>query len=596
MTDNMREKNKAGKTGMTKFEIASALQEISSLLRLKSGDPFRARAYAKAAQAVVEVEKDIATLIEQNQLTEIKGIGQSLAAAIEELYVSGRSSLLETLRAEVPRGASTLSQIPGLTLEKIEKLDKALGVSNIDDLKAAIAAGKLRELRGFGEKSESVLLERISRYENRDNRMLLVHALKIAEKVIAYMRTYSDLVYVDLAGSARRWKETVSTIRFTAAVSGDAGELIRHFLLFPLIAQVENQTNDAATARLIEGVTVRLFVATPDRYWNLLHRETGSAAHLKKLAGVAKEKGIELAPASMRLIGKRKILKVESEEDIYQHLGLQYVPPELREDIGEIEAALAHSIPDDLITIEDIKGMIHCHTTYSDGRNTVEEMALAAQSMGIKYMTITDHSPTAHYARGVEVDRLKTQWDEIGRVQERVSIKLLRGTESDILRDGSLDYPDRILEQFDVIIASIHNRYKLDEDQMTRRVIDAMKNPFFKVWGHPLGRLLQRRPPISCRVEEILDAIAEAGAAIEISGDPHRLDMEPRWTREARKRNIKFVVSTDAHSISDLENLKFGIGIARRAGVRRGEVLNALVAKDFLNSVCPVTPRSHTRS
>ena len=581
---------------MTKFGIVAALQEIGLLLRLKADDPFRSRAYAKAAQAIAEFEGDFLTLVEQSRVTEIKGIGQSLATVIEELYVSGRSSLLERLRAEAPRGALTLSQISGLTLKKIKKLDEALGVSNIDDLKAAIEAGKLREVQGFGPKSESALLEQILRYENRENRILLVHALRIAEKVVAHLRSYSDLEYVDVAGSPRRWKEAVSTISVTAAVSRRAEGLVRHFLRFPLIAEIENQNKNAATARLIEGVRVFLSVATPNKYWNLLHHETGSRAHLNRLASIAIEKGIELTPTTMKRIGKRKILKVESEVDIYRHLDLQYVPPELREDTGEIEAALSHSIPDDLITIKDIKGMVHCHTTYSDGRNTVEEMALAAEAIGIKYITITDHSPTAHYAGGVKLDRLKRQWDEIGRVQERVSIKLLRGTESDILRDGSLDYPDRILEQFDVIIASIHNRYKLDEDEMTRRVINAMKNPFFKVWGHPLGRLLQRRPPISCRVEEILDVIAGVGAAIEISGDPHRLDMEPRWTREARKRNIKFVVSTDAHSISDLENLRFGIGIARRAGVRRGEVLNTLGAKAFLNSVHPVISRNHSRS
>src|SRR6185295_16412599 len=241
--------------------------------------------------------------------------------------------------------------------------------------------------------------------------------------------------------------------------------------------------------------------------------------------------------------------------------------------------------PDDLILLEDIRGMIHCHTTYSDGRNSVEEMALAAQSMGMEYMTISDHSQTAHYAGGLTVDRLKRQWEEISRVQEKVSIKLLRATESDILRDGAFDYPDSILEEFDVIIASIHNRYKLDEDQMTKRIITALKNPLFKVWGHPLGRLIQRRPPISCRMEEILDVAAESAAAIEISGDPHRLDLEPRWIKEARKRSIKFVISTDAHSISDLENLKFGIGIARRGGVRRREVLNTQGLKAFQRSV-----------
>ena len=572
---------------MTKVDIVAALQEIASLLRLKASDPYRSRAYAKAAQAIAEFEGDFSRLVEQKHLTEIKGIGQSLAGVIEELYLTGKSSVLLGLREEMPSGALTLSQIPGLTLKKIKTLSEHLSINSVDELRAAIEAGKLRQVPGFGEEAESDLLERISRFENRDDRILLVQALRIAEKVIDHMRAFPDLVYVDLAGSARRWKETVSTIRLTASASRRSEDLVSHFLRFPLIAKTEDQKRSSATVRLLEGVQVLLSVATPDQYWNLLNHETGSKAHVKKLHDIAREKGIELGPTKMRLIGKRKVLPVESESDIYRHLDMQYVPPELREDIGELEAALSHSISDDLIEQKDIKGMIHCHTIYSDGRNTIEEMALAAQSMGMKYMTITDHSPTAHYAGGVKLDQLKRQWDEISRVQQRVSIKLLRGTESDILREGELDYPDRILEQFDVIIASIHNRYKLDEEAMTARVINAMKNPFFKVWGHPLGRLVQRRPPISCRVEEILDVIAESGAAIEISGDPHRLDMEPRWTREARKRGIKFVISTDAHSISDLENLRFGIGIARRAGVRRGEVLNTLAAKAFQNSVRP---------
>lgn len=572
---------------MNKFAVAAALKEIGQLLRLNAEDQFRSRAYAKASQAVAEAGGDFSTLVEQKRLTEIKGIGESLAGLIEELYFTGKSQLLERLRAEKPSGVLELSLIPGLTVKKITALNKALGITSIEQLKAAIEAGKLRSVPGFGAKSEDTLLEQISKYENRDNRMLLLHALRIGEKVIDHMQGAADILHIDLAGSARRWKETVSALRVTAGASGKPETLVSHFLQFPMIAQIEKQSKSAATVRLIEGLTVFFSAAASGEYWNLLHHETGSKSHLKKLEGIAEHKGIKLTSTSMKAIDKRSVLKVESESDIYRHLDMQYIPPELREDEGEIEAALSNSIPDDLVTIQDIKGMVHCHTTYSDGRNSVEEMARAAEAMGMKYMTITDHSPTAHYANGLTLDRLKRQWDEIDRVQEKVSIRLLRGTESDILRDGALDYPDPVLEKFEVIIASIHNRYKLDEDEMTKRVISAMRNPLFKVWGHPLGRLVQRRPPISCRVEEILDAVAESGAAIEISGDPHRLDMEPRWTKEARKRNIKFVISTDAHSISDLENLKFGIGLARRAGVRRREVLNTLSAAAFQKSVRP---------
>jgi DNA polymerase (family 10) len=283
-----------------------------------------------------------------------------------------------------------------------------------------------------------------------------------------------------------------------------------------------------------------------------------------------------------------RLVSVKSESAIYKHLGMQYVPPELREDQGEVEAALERTLPEDLIELEDIRGMVHCHTKYSDGKHSVAEMVQAAESMGMKYITITDHSPTAFYANGVKIDRLQRQWEEIDRVQEQTRVRILKGTESDITREGSLDYPDWILEQFDVIVASIHSRYKMNEDQMTARIVKAMREPVFKIWGHALGRLIEKRPPFDCRVEEILDVIAESRAAIEVNGDPYRLDMEPRWLREARKRKIKFVISVDAHSTGALNNLKFGVGIARRGWVRRVEVLNALGVKGFQKAVRPV--------
>jgi DNA polymerase (family 10) len=231
--------------------------------------------------------------------------------------------------------------------------------------------------------------------------------------------------------------------------------------------------------------------------------------------------------------------------------------------------------------------MVHCHTVYSDGKNTIEQMARAAEAMGMKYLTITDHSPEAHYAGGVTEDRLKLQWEEIARVQETVQVRLLRGTESDILADGSLDYPDRILEQMDVVIASIHNRHKMDAEQMTRRLLRALRNPFFKIWGHPLGRYVGSRPPIECRMEDVLDAAAASRVAVEINGSPHRLDLEPRWQREARRRGIPFVISTDAHSVGQMHYLRFGVAMARRGWVRRGEVLNALGPEEFRAAVRP---------
>jgi len=571
--------------GINRFEIAARLQEIGLLLKVSGKDQFRARAYSRAAHAIAGFGGDLPTLIRAKRLTEIAGIGESIARIIEDLYTTGSSSLLETLRSETPNDVVALSEIPGLTPKRIKALNQSLGIISIADLKAALEAGTLRDVQGFGPRTEEALRAQVARYESRDDRMLLIHALRTGERIVDYLRGFDGLVSIDLAGSIRRWKETISMIRVTAGVSGSSNAALKYFLGYPPIVGVVSRKQNTATVKLMDGARVSFSAVPQDQYWNLLHHETGSDAHLKGLEVVASQKRIRLTPNKLEVIGRRKLLPVESEQDIYRHLGLQYVPPELREGNGEIEAALAGKIPEDLILLEDIRGMIHCHTTYSDGRHSVEEMARAADSMGIEYLTISDHSQTAHYAGGLTVDRLKRQWEEISRVQEKVSIKLLRATESDILRDGAFDYPDSILEEFDVIIASIHNRYKLDEDQMTKRIITALKNPLFKVWGHPLGRLIQRRPPISCRMEEILDVAAESAAAIEISGDPHRLDLEPRWIKEARKRSIKFVISTDAHSVSDLENLKFGIGIARRGGVRRREVLNTQGLKAFQRSV-----------
>lgn len=571
---------------MTKFEIAAALLEISSLLRLKEKEPFRAKAYARAAQALAEAGANFPELVKQNRLTEIKGIGTSLAGVISELHTTGRAALLDDLRAEFPQGVVTLSKIGGLTIEKIRTLNTALGISTLDDLKAALEAGKIREVAGFGIKSEAALRNQLAKFEQPSDRMLLINALRVGESLLEFMRTFKGVERVDLAGSMRRWNETVSTIRVTALVASNSAA-VKHFLGFPTITEVEQKTPDFAAVKLSEGVRATISVASAAEYWTLLHHETGSTSYETALGRIAGRKGLQLTPRKLLVVGKRKSLKVESEADIYRHLDMQFIPPELRDDDSQIKAALAGEIPKDLIKAEHIKGMVHCHTTYSDGRNSVEEMALAAQSMGMEYMTITDHSPTAFYAGGLKVDRLKKQWEEIDRVQERVSIKLLRGTESDILREGELDYPDNILEKFDVIIASIHNRYKLDESAMTKRIINAMKNPLFKIWGHPLGRLVLRRPPISCRIEEILDVIAKSRAIIEISGDPHRLDLEPRWIKEARKRRIKFVISTDAHSISDLQNLKFGIGMARRAGTTSREVLNTRGVGAFRKAVKP---------
>jgi len=573
-----------------KLTIAAALQEIGRLLELKGGEYFKARAYKHGARAVGELNEDLGKLIKENRLTFVKGIGQALAKQIQELHTTGQSTVLDQLRAEMPPGIVELGKV--LSVKNVERLRVALGISSVAELKAAAEAGKIRHVKGFGAKTEQGILAAISGQENREHRIHIHHALRAGELILDHLRTAPGFVQGALAGSLRRWQETVSEIVVVASAKTPNG-LINHFLRSPLVARTEERTSRRAVAVLGEGFRATLLAVKPDEFAATLLLATGSKAHLQKFDEVAAKRKLKLTERGIQRLGSPKsktasAIRAKTEPEIYRRLGMQYVPPELREDQGEVEAALAKTLPEDLITNEDIRGMVHCHTKYSDGKHSVAEMVHAAESLGMKYITITDHSPTAFYANGVKIDRLQRQWEEIDRVQEQTRIKILKGTESDITRDGSLDYPDWILEQFDVIVASIHSRYKMNEDQMTRRIVTAMREPVFKIWGHALGRKLLQRPPFDCRVEEILDVIAESRAAVEINGDPSRLDMEPRWLREARRRKIKFVVSVDAHSTGALNNLKFGVGIARRAWVRRGEVLNALGVKAFQKAVRPL--------
>ncbi len=587
------------KSSTDKFAIAAALQEIGTLLELKGGEYFKARAYKLGARAVAELTTDLGKLVKENRLTFVKGIGYALAKQIQELYATGQSTFLDQLRAEMPPGIIELSNVPGLSVKKAERLHEELGISTVEELKAACESQRVRDVKGFGVKTEERILAAIAlaetRPENRQQRIHIHHALRSGQGVLEYLRLTPGFVQGELAGSLRRWQETVSRIVVVAGAKTPK-LLIDRFLGFPLVTRIEDQSTQRCTAVLSEGFRATLFAVKPDEFANTLLRATGSEAHLDRLDQIAAKRKLKLTEKGIEKLGPRqsqsktagRAIHLRTETEVYQRLGMQYVPPELRENQGEVEAALAHALPEDLITAEDIRGMVHCHTKYSDGKHSIAEMVQAAESMGMKYITITDHSPTAFYANGVKIDRLQRQWEEIDRVQEQAKVRILKGTESDITQDGSLDYPDWILEQFDVIVASIHSRYKMNEDQMTRRILTAMQQPVFKIWGHALGRLIEKRPPFECRVEEILDKIAESRAAIEINGDPYRLDMEPRWVREARKRKIKFVISTDAHSTGALNNLKYGVGIARRGWVRRGEVLNALGVKAFQKAVRPL--------
>jgi DNA polymerase (family X) len=566
---------------MDRLAIARTLDQTADLLALTGREPFRSRAYERGARLLERLtDQDFERVVAEGRLTTLAGIGRGLAAVIGDLARGGQSATLEKLRAALPAGAGELGRIPHLGLRKIQALHAALGVDTVAALREACEAGRVRTVKGFGEKTERRLLESVRALESPKAAppagcVLLPHALDVAERVLAYLRAIPGVTAAEVAGDLRRWTETVDRLVVVLAAR-EPEPALAAALASPLLVSRGARNRASACATLVTGLPIELRATTPDRWAATLLAATGSAAHLRDLAPLARERKVDLDHSSG-----------QDEAQIYRRLGLPYIPPELREGVGEVEAARAGTLPADLVSLDDVRGLIHCHTVHSDGRHTIGQMARAADALGMHYLTITDHSPTASYAGGLDVDRLRAEWEEIARVQETVAVRLLRGTESDILADGALDYPDAVLEQLDVIIASIHARHRMDADRMTERIVRAMRHPCFKIWGHALGRLLLSRPRVEAHVEEILDAIAESPAAIEINGDPHRLDLEPRLVRAARQRGIRFVVSTDAHATGELRNVRYGVAMARRGWVRRGEVLKTLDADAFARAVAP---------
>jgi DNA polymerase (family 10) len=573
---------------LDKFAVARALREIGMLLEVKGENPFKVRAYETGARALEDMEEDLAALVAEGRLRDLRGVGEALAKKIEELHRTGTTPLLDRLRGELPRGILELVRVPDLGPKKIAALHDALGIGSLAELEAACRAGRVRGVKGFGEKTEARILENLGRLASTERRTLLSDALDLADRLVRHLRD-GGAARVELAGSARRMKETVADLDLVASTSDPAAVAAR-LASFPSVVEVLAQGETKTTVRLASGLQVDLRIAAPDDHATALHHLTGSKAHHVKLRGLARERGYSLSEYGLARLDGGAPVKVATEAALYAALGLAYVPPELREDEGELEAAQAGTLPEDLVRLEDVRGMVHCHTVWSDGRATVEEMAAAADALGMEYLTITDHSPSAHYAGGLDVDRLRRQWDEIAAVQERVRVKLLRGTESDITEEGALDFPDAVLEQLDVIVASVHSRFKMDEARMTERLVRAMRLPVFKIWGHARGRLLLEREPFECRMEEVLDALAASRGAVEVNGDPHRLELEPRFLRLARERGIPVVLSVDAHSTAALGYLRYAVGTARRGWVRRGEVLNARGAPEFAAAVRPSAP------
>jgi len=593
-------------TPVDKSAVVKALREMSAYLQLKGENQFKTRAYDIAADRIAGLSDDLGQLVAEGKHTSLPGIGESIGHKIAELVTTGHMTALEDVKKDFPPRMLELLEVQDLGPKKAKALFEQLGVGSIDDLERACAEHRVRGLKGFGAKTEEKLAAGIAlarRQQSSGARKRLGDVLPLANEMLAWVQGAPGVQRASLGGSVRRMKETVADVDIIASAP-DAPKVFAHFERHPKVAEVIASGESKSAVRLKElDLQVDLRVLPDEDFASALHHFTGSKAHHIRLRGLAQEKGYTISEWGVHRLGAaagaklekgaarhetaEEKLPIKEEKDLYALLGMQYVPPELREDWGEIEAALKHELPDDLVTAEDIVGNVHTHTTWSDGRDSLEAMARAAKALGLKYLTVTEHSQTSGYAGGLTVDRLKAQWDEIARVNETVKgITLLRGVESDLLEDGSLDYPDALLEQLDVVIGSIHQRYGQDEDAITRRVLNAFDNPHLKVWGHPSGRLLLKREPAPLRMEEILDKAAKKGIVIEVNGCPDRMDLAPEYVRQALQRGIKLVVSTDAHSVGELStHLPFAIAAARRGWARKADVLNTLPVREFVKQL-----------
>ena len=564
--------------------VIRVLREIAALLRARGESEFRARAYETAARRIAQVQGDLAAMVRDGTLREIPGIGEGLAATISELVTTGRSHVHDTLREGYPPGIGELLQISGLGVKKALALWKALGIGDVDALEQACLDSRVRGVRGFGEKVEQKILEGIAEYRRvpeTPDRRRLGDVLPGAESLLDHLVATRTIRRGAVAGDARRACEEVDTVELVVSADGPASvdaELARS----PLVARVAEREDGRRSVRLHEReVVLDVRVVSDDAYAAALVHSTGSAAHVSRLRALAEQKGFAFTESGLFRGAER--LPTGEEQAVYEALGLPWIPPELREDAGEIDAASAERLPADLLDEGHVLGIVHSHSTWSDGAATLEQMAKAARTLGFRYLTVTDHSQTASYAGGLTVENLERQWEEIDSLNEELGpdFRLLRGIETDILQDGRLDYPEDVLRQFEVVIGSIHNRHNMDERQMTDRILRAFEDPHLHILGHATGRLLQRRPPYALRMNEILDAAARHGVAIEVNGNPHRLDLKSDYVRQALERGVKLVISPDSHSVRELGHVRYAVLTARRGWARRGDVLNTLDASGF---------------
>ncbi|EPR44284.1 PHP domain protein [Desulfovibrio sp. X2] len=562
-------------------DIARIFRNVAEYLEINGANAFRVRAYENAARTVESMARDVADMVAADEdLSGLPGIGEDLAKKIREIVDTGSLPLLEKLRAENPPGLLELLRVEGLGPKRVGILREKLGVESLDDLRKAVDSGAVRDLEGFGEKSEAKIGRALSALEkgrvtHEMSRMRLDEAEGFALPLLDHIRAVEGVVRAEPAGSLRRRKETVGDLDMVAVCDDPEkgpARVMDAFAAYDRVEEVVSKGETRATVRLRNGPSADLRVVPAESFGAALHYLTGSKAHNVRLRGMAEDQGCKVNEYGV-FRGEERVAG-ETEEDLYAFFGMDFIPPELREDTGELEAARKHRLPA-LVTLADMRGDLHAHTDASDGRAGLEEMAEAARSRGYDYLAITDHSQAVTVAHGLDADRLAALIDAVDRVNDGLSgITLLKGCEVDILEDGSLDLPDSILKRLDLTVCSVHSRFGLPRDAQTERIVRAMDNPHFTILGHPTGRLIGKREPYAVNMERVIAAAAERGVFLELNAHPERLDLDDRHCRAAKEAGVLVAVSTDAHSPGGLDTMRFGLGQARRGWLEAKDVLN----------------------
>lgn len=555
-----------------KKDIVQLLETIAIYMELKGENPFKVSAFRKAAAAL---EADERSMSEMGELTALKGIGKGTAAVIQEFMETGQSTELKELQEEVPSGLIPLLQLPGMGGKKIAKLYKELGIESIHDLEEAAKAGKIRDLAGFGKKTEEKILASIENFGTRPDRLPLAYMLPVSELIESHLQKIKEINRFSRAGSLRRMRETIKDLDFIIASENPAA--VKEALVkLPKIKEIiaAGDTKVSVTLGLDYDVNVDFRLVSPEEFITALHHFTGSKDHNVKMRQLAKEKGEKISEYGVENVETGKVTTFNSEEEFYQYFGLPFIPPELREDGSEVE--LYNEDPK-LITLEAIKGDLHMHSTWSDGGHSIEEMAKECIRRGYKYMAITDHSQYLKVANGLTPERLRKQIEEVRELNKKFDdFTILTGIEMDILPDGSLDFDDELLSELDLVIASIHSSFSQPTEKIMHRLKTALVNAHVDIIAHPTGRLIGRRDGYSVDIDMLIELAKDTNTALELNANPNRLDLAAEYLRRAQDAGVKIVINTDAHKVDTLEHMGIGVTTARKGWIQEASVLNAL--------------------